>query len=348
MNVLLISPLPPPSGGIATWTRLYINSKVAQSNYVKVINTAICGNRAKNLARMKFRDEIKRAWHIYRETRNALRNERFDVAHINTSCSRNGMLRDILCAKLVKRYRIKLVLQCHCDTSIKVKRKTDRFIFRNLCKLSDTILCLNKASENHIREVTGRSSIIIPNFIDICRQTGNKSKYISDSIRAIVYAGHITIEKGCDDIIKAAEKLPHITFKLMGYISDDIRKIPAPNNVKFIGEVRKEEVIKEMYKADLLLFPSHTEGFPNVVLEAMACGLPVIATPVGAIPDMIEDKGGVLVDIGDVDGIVAAISSLEDANLRKNMSEWNINKVLESYTTEVVLDKLFSIYQDEV
>ena len=344
MNILLISPLPPPSGGIATWTQSYINSETARNNYVRVVNTAIRGNRANNLAKMSLWDEIKRVKDICSDIKNVLQNEKFDAAHLNTSCSGYGMARDILCAKLVKRKNIRLVLQCHCDTSFMAKSRAGMLIFRKLCELSDVILCLNRASQDHIKAVTGRNSHIIPNFADVRRLAGNMDRKVSDSIKTVIFAGHITMAKGCDDIIKVAERLPHIIFKLIGYISDEIKALPVPDNVRFTGEMNREEVIREMREADLFLIPSHTEGFPNVVLEAMACGLPVIATPVGAIPEMIEDKGGVLVGTGDTDGIVAAISSLEDAGRRKDMSGWNMNKAVTSYSTEAVLEKVFRIY----
>lgn len=348
MKVLLISPLPPPSGGIATWTDLYINSNEAKRNYVKVINTAINGDRINNLAKISLWDELKRAFNIYYGTKQFLQKDTFDVVHLNTSCSLYGMIRDVICAIRVKRSGKRLILQCHCDTSVKIKGRLSQLVFKKLCNLSNIVISLNKASRNHIEELTGENSLIVPNFCKTDTLDNFYEKTTFGNIKIIIYAGHITKAKGCDSVITVARKLPDITFKLIGYISDEIKEIPCTDNVRFTGEISKHDVISEMVAADLLLFPSHTEGFPNVVLEAMLCGLPVIATPVGAIPDMIEDKGGLLVGIDDIDGMINAIQRLEDANKRKQMSKWNRDKVLNNYSVEAVMKYLFSIYKKSI
>src|SRR5260370_32455556 len=66
-----------------------------------------------------------------------------------------------------------------------------------------------------------------------------------------------------------------------------------------------------MRQSRLLCLPSHGEGTPNCVMEALSCGLPVVATRVGGIPDIVEhEKTGLLVDKGDVDGLAAALVTL--------------------------------------
>jgi len=343
MKILLISPLPPPIGGMATWTKLYINSiKNKKNYYVKIIDTAIKGIRVHNLIKKNLWGEIKRAISIYIKVSKALVESKFDIAHLNIACSKWGMLRDYLIVKKIKKKGIKLILHCHCDTSYQVKGVMAEFMLKKLIKYSDIIICLNQNSEKHIKNLTNKKTYIIPNFIKIDMM--QQEKRISKKIKSIIYVGHIIKSKGCDTIINVAKQLPNIIFKLVGFLSDEIKVLDCPNNVLFTGEISKDDVIKEMQKADLLLFPSHTEGFPNVVLEAMAYGLPVIATRVGAIPDMLENKGGIYVDINDVEGIINAIHLLENAEKRTQMSKWNINKVLNNYTVDIVMKQILNIY----
>ena len=236
-----------------------------------------------------------------------------------------------MCAIQMKKKIKKLLLHCHCDTSVKVKGRIAEFLFRKLCGLSDIILCLNQASKNHIKSIAGKEAIVFPNFFDTDELGELSDSITSSKINTIVYAGHIIKAKGCD--------------KLIGYISDDINSLPYPQNVSFLGTISKKKVIQEMQSADVLLFPSLTEGFPNVVLEAMACGLPIIATPVGAIPEMIESEGGILVPVGDVDAMVDAVLELENPEKRRQISAWNKIKVLNHYSVTTVMNQLIDLYQ---
>lgn len=80
--------------------------------------------------------------------------------------------------------------------------------------------------------------------------------------------------------------------------------------------------------------------------EAMAAGLPCIATDVGANKDMLEDKGGIIIPAGDGTAIIQALESMSDSTVRQKMSNWNIDKVKNEYTLEKVMYRIYNIYQD--
>lgn len=96
MRVLLLSPLPPPAGGIATWTKLYINSILAKKNKVDLINTAIIGKRIEFLNKKIYFAEILRLYNIFKQFIKLIKCTSYNVIHINTSCSQMGMVRDLL------------------------------------------------------------------------------------------------------------------------------------------------------------------------------------------------------------------------------------------------------------
>ena len=114
------------------------------------------------------------------------------------------------------------------------------------------------------------------------------------------------------------------------------------------GNLDAGAVREQLDMADVFLFPSYTEGFSNSLAEAMARGLPVITTKVGANVDMLENQGGVYVPVGNAEAIVEAINYLETPKIRREMSKWNIEKVKSSYCIESVMQRLVELYEDVI
>jgi glycosyltransferase involved in cell wall biosynthesis len=113
----------------------------------------------------------------------------------------------------------------------------------------------------------------------------------------------------------------------------------SKERVLFMG--RLLETVQAYNDSDILVLPSDWEGTPNVILEAMACGLPVVSTRVGGVPDIVMDgKTGFLVEPGDQAGLNAAVLKLvENAALRKEMGDNARRFVLEHHN----LDRLPAI-----
>ena len=165
-------------------------------------------------------------------------------------------------------------------------------------------------------------------------------------MKNIVYVGHVKQEKGIREIIDAAREEKDVVFHLIGPVSDEISKIQAPDNVVFYGKKEHAEAISLMRKADAFLFPSYTEGFSMVMLEAMASGLPIIATNVGSNAEMIETRGGIIIDPMSSEEIVRAIEKIRPQKVRSEMSAWNLNKVACAYKDVVVFQKIQEVYNE--
>lgn len=154
------------------------------------------------------------------------------------------------------------------------------------------------------------------------------------------------MSKGSDDYYALAKQNPNVEFVVVGSITAEMYNTEKPKNVHTFGRLEAIEVEKQLRDADVFVFPSLTEGFSNAMLEAMACGLPIIATDVGAAMDMIECCGGVIVQIHGVDEMQQALDNMQDEKVRKAMSEWNINKVKQCYEYNCVLEDIFRIYEE--
>lgn len=180
----------------------------------------------------------------------------------------------------------------------------------------------------------------------------------ADRIRASypgkILVGHVGAlddsHKGQLDIIEMARRLrkiePRACFLLVGSGRDEARMRAAAHgldNVKFIGFV--DNVADYLAAFDIFVFPSRHEGLGSTLLDAMVFALPVIATRVGGIPEIIKDgENGFLVDPGDVDTLVAEMGRLlHDADLRKRIGRSNM-LAAEAYTVQQMALRYEKIY----
>jgi glycosyltransferase involved in cell wall biosynthesis len=102
--------------------------------------------------------------------------------------------------------------------------------------------------------------------------------------------------------------------------------------------------------ADIYIHATKTDNFPTTVLEAMACGLPVVGTAVGGVPEQIDDGiTGILVAPGDADDLAAAIAKLgEDAELRTTMGRAGRARVLNEFTDDRTAVRYVDCYEQAV
>lgn len=343
MKVLLLSPLPPPSGGIARWTERYLEWCKDRHDVI-VVNTALQGDRVGIAGKkIKLTDEIKRAAYIICKTKKGIKHKP-DIVHINTSCSRFGILRDWICMKCVYKKKIPIILQCHCNIADQLGTgKLATMLFSDMVNKSEKVLALNSSSMNYVEKINPRKTDLCPNFV-LTNQISNYHK-IRDRIERVIYVGDVRLSKGSDDYYMLAKQNPEVKFIVVGSVTEEMAQVEKPQNVQTLGRLEAVDVEKQLNKADVFVFPSLTEGFSNAMLEAMAHGLPIIATDVGAAIDMIENCGGTVVPVHDVSAMQSALNNMNKPETRKAMSEWNINKVKQCYEYNQVIEKLFHVYE---
>lgn len=339
MKVLLVSPLPPPVGGIASWTEDYIS--YCKENDVDIditlVDSAIKGSRAENVSRVNLLEEIKRCFDSRKAIINILKKEKHEVLHYSASCSKIGLIRDFV---LLFGLKIPVVYHCHCDLSVAINNPISNKFFSLICKKAAHIFALNSQSLNMAKKYTSKVTYL-PNF---ALEIYDKNKVINEKLEKIVYVGRVTKEKGMRELITASGDLPGKEFIVVGPRDDDSITFPQDSNITVMGKKPHEEAVEIMKQSDVLVLPSYSEGFPLSVLEAMSCGLPIIATNVGSIPDMIGSSGGVLTEIGNSLQIVEAIKTLENKKTREKMSAYNIEKVKNCYLIDTVVKQIINVY----
>lgn len=355
MNILLISAMSDETiGGISSWTQNYM--KYCKDNKINclLVNTQFEGVRNKNESSFLIKDEIKRLKRINNSLNTALKSFKPDIVHLNSSCSCFGIIRDYYISRRVtKKYKLKLAIHFHCDVEYQINRwsslmKIVGYIFLNkLMKLEKKCIVLSSSSQDYLMKQFGVSSRIIPNFIDSDIILKHK-KEIQKTIKRVVFVGHVIKEKGIENIFEVAKSFLNIEFIVIGEISDEMRSTLSPQeNIRIRGVCNPSEVFEELDNADVFMFPSYSEGFSMALMEAMARGVPSIATNVGANKDMLENHGGIIIPVGDSKELKRALKNMENPELRTEMSAWCINKVKVEYVSSTVFNKYLDIYQGE-
>jgi len=175
----------------------------------------------------------------------------------------------------------------------------------------------------------------------------------------ILFVGNGSKTKGLKELIIAFDKIiienPDLKLVVVGIIDYEYKKYllslsnsnNAKENIIFKGYLNNQDLLAEFSKADIFVFPSYFETSPNVVMEAMAAGLPIISTNVGGIPDMIEDGvSGILVKPGNADELKDKILLLINYPELKEQLALNAKKSAKNrFTEKIVVEKILSAYK---
>jgi glycosyltransferase involved in cell wall biosynthesis len=231
-----------------------------------------------------------------------------------------------------------------------------RFLIRKILALPDILIVQSEYWKNFVSRLTDPAKIrVINNFLDtdefFCPPRSN------DEYKRILFiCGSEAKRKGLDVVLESIRYLSHDGIGTSKFVfvatNEHIRKRVEQLNVapyvEFHGVLSKDEMRRMYREADIFLLPSFGEGFPNSMLEAMASGLPVIATRVGAVPEVIEDgTNGILIDPGDPGALTRALKKLlYDAELRRTFGDNNLKKVRERYHLPNGISRLETIYDE--
>ena len=346
MNLLLISVKSDvAAGGIAVWTDYFLSHCHQNGITCHLVNTEIIGRRTYTIRRRLW-DEVVRTLRIWRDLKRQLKSHRYDAVYLNTSCGTYGLFRDTYLARLVRRRGIPLITHYHCEIPYWVKRPLSIRCLGRLARMSTHNLVLCRNSHRFLEEHYGISSRKVPNFIHSRLLTETPPTPLGD-IAEVVFVGQVTETKGAAELYEVARQLPTVHFTFIGDVSRTVAAWDKPTNVTLTGRLPHPQVIDRLDHSDLFLLPSHTEGCSLALMEAMARGLPAIATDTGANAEMLDDGCGVVVEPQNVEAMMAAIRRLNDATLRREMGTKAVQRIRERYTNANV-DILFQIADDAV
>ncbi|HFD10933.1 MAG TPA: glycosyltransferase family 4 protein [Crenotrichaceae bacterium] len=167
----------------------------------------------------------------------------------------------------------------------------------------------------------------------------------------LLYVGNLIPLKGVDIILHALADLPEFDCIVIGDGSEKNRleklatSLQVSNRVHFINTLSQSELVDYYTMADILLLPSSREGYANVLLEALSCGTPVIATAVGGNPDIITSaSAGLLIDERSPDSLKTAIKKLYS-----NMPAiHNVTNYAQRFSWFPTIEQQINLYQSTI
>jgi len=186
-----------------------------------------------------------------------------------------------------------------------------------------------------------------PNFYSDAMRHEITDGNVDDHV--MLYVGRLSDEKQIDHIRPALEAVPNTRLVVVGdgparpHLEQHFAGLP----VKFMGYMRGERLSQAYASSDLFVFPSRLETFGLVVVEAMAAGLPVVASRVGGVTDVVEEgKNGYTFDSGDVDTLVEGVRQI--AISRDNVKRMGryARQYAETQSWDAMMDEVIEIYVD--
>ena len=218
---------------------------------------------------------------------------------------------------------------------------------------------LNKAKRNGYK----KKVFLVPNGVDVrifSQKIEDKTKIeIKKSLAKkegdvfLVTSGRLARKNAIDDIISALTLLPeNISLLIIGKgdegpnLQKQAKELKVSDRVKFLGFLPYKDIPKYLSVCDIFIRPSRSEGFGNSFIEAMAASLPVIATPVGGIPDFVDDKEtGFFASPDNPQSIkVAVMTLLNDKTLRDNIVQKAQNRVLGGYSWDRIANQMGAVF----
>ncbi|MBN1358481.1 glycosyltransferase family 4 protein [Candidatus Bathyarchaeota archaeon] len=291
-----------------------------------------------------------------------------DLIHVHG----HPYLSSFLAAKIAKRYSKPLVLTQH-NTFIEynniwdtAEKLNDLAIGKQVLEEADKIIVVSNATKNYVLSLGAdpEKVEVLHNGVDLNRfkplsgvkDEMSKKLGISEDASVVLTVRRLVYKNGIDTLLESAElavkKNPKLVFVVVGKgpdfeeVKERIAHLGMQRNFRLTGFVSDEDLPLYYNVADLFALPSKSgEGLPLVALEAMACGLPVIATNVGGTSEVMSKDYGKLVPPNSPDSLAEAIVEFSRKDLAALKKELRI-MMEQKYSWDKNVEKLGEIYEE--
>ncbi len=352
-KIITCAPLPPPHGGITNWYQILMRE--ADKSGVEFVNVDTSPKTAGNKRSMFNRIVVQGVGMLSkrRQLKKALRRHKdIACAHLATS-AQFGLVRDIAFMRLLKKNGIPAVYHLHFGRvpDILASGGTECRLMKTAVSLADTVIAIDRRTEEALTAHFPDTQIeYIPNPIEL---TETPSRDVPPK-KTILYLGMVYKEKGIEELLTAWGILkndhPEWTLTIAGACDDDYKAYLESRfdlgRVTMTGFLSHDDAMAVLDESAFLVLPSYTEGFPNVVIEAMMHKKAVIATSVGAVEDILAGDCGIVIPPKDVPALSQALECLmQNAAARDAMGARGREKVQTQYAADLVFAQYRQIWK---
>jgi len=328
ITVLIVGPATDQLGGMAT-----VVSQTLDLDYGERFITRFLANTRSEDRNESTWDRIRRHIHHARTLRTTIRQTRAQLVHIHT-CSGFSFYRSVLDMLLAQTLRCPAILHIHgaaFDEFYQGSSSTGRLMIRWSLARAKRVIALSQRWKRILTEISPKARVnVVENAVETPTSPADTR---NDKSCRFVLLAKMDTWKGIDDLLDACSLVPFphrntIEMTLAGppgtagdekTIRRKIADRKLQQTVHYVGAVRGSEKATLLRQADVYIQPSHNEGMPISVLEAFSYGLPVVATTVGAMPEIIDaTETGTLVAPHDPQALASAIVAMAgDFNSRR-------------------------------
>ena len=362
MRILFATPYKCASGGISRWAENVINYyngikadvelDILPMNDTKVRSAEdfVGNSTVKRVAR-----GLRTYGHAIKALRNKLKGTKYDILHIASSAS-ISLLKDIVMIRIAHKRGVKSTLHFHFGRIPDLAKKQNwewKMLLRAV-KLSDETIVIDRQSYDTLVANGCRNVEYVPNPLAPAIGEIVSEVEVERKPNMLLFVGQCLPTKGVFELVDACRMIPNVELWMLGAVTDSMSqdltaRWNSSSKLHIVGNLPFEEVIKMMCQCDVFVLPTYTEGFPNVILESMACGCAIVTTPVGAIPEMLgEEDGksyGLMVETRNVEQLRASIEKmLSDEEFKAACRENAQQRVNERYNMSSVWQQMVDIW----
>lgn len=289
-----------------------------------------------------------------------IRKRRPDIVHLNTSLNARAFWRDMAYAIVAKLHGARVVFQVHggeLPQEFLGRSRPAHVLLRALLRIPDVLVVLaNVELAAYRRFMPDKWIALLPNGIDAASFAHAARTPPAGRPLRLVYLGRFARNKGVHELLlglhAALARGANVQLYVAGSGPEEVTlrttvaRLGLENAVTFAGATHGGGKSSLLRDTDVFILPSHSEGLPIALLEAMAAGTAVIATPVGAIPDVVvPGRHGLLVPPGNAPAVAEAILAMDaDRDAVARMQQACAARIAASYSLERLADGFIDLY----